>query len=132
MLRFAQCRGEDSTDGFDREYLEMLGFVLQSKACQSAPADEKSFMHGPFVKVSRFFDDTFKVDHDVIAVGQDFIKGMIFWDVVFIEVILPRPLDYLIVDVGDVHDVEDVVTKVVLKHSKRAQLSVIGVKLKME
>ena len=45
MLRFAQCRGEDSIDGFDREYLEMLGFVLQRKACQSAPADEKSFIH---------------------------------------------------------------------------------------
>ena len=45
MLRFAQCRGEDCTDGFDREYPEMLGFVLQRKACQSVPADEKSFIH---------------------------------------------------------------------------------------
>ena len=45
MLRFAQCCGEDNTDGFDREYLEMLRFVLQSEACQSAPADEKSFIH---------------------------------------------------------------------------------------
>ena len=45
MLRFSQCRGADSTAGFDREYLEMLGFVLQSKACQAAPADEKSFIH---------------------------------------------------------------------------------------
>ena len=45
MLRFAQCRGEDSVDGFDREYLEILGFVLQRKACQSVPADEKSFIH---------------------------------------------------------------------------------------
>ena len=45
MLRFARCRCEDCTDGFDREYLEMLGFVLQRKACQSVPADEKSFIH---------------------------------------------------------------------------------------
>ena len=45
MLRFAQCRGEDSTDGFDQEYLEMLGFALQRKACQSVPADEKYFSH---------------------------------------------------------------------------------------
>ena len=45
MLRFAQCRGEDCIDGFDREYLEILGFVLQIKACQMVPADEKSFIH---------------------------------------------------------------------------------------
>ena len=29
MLLFALCHGEDSVDGFDREYLEMLGFVLE-------------------------------------------------------------------------------------------------------
>ena len=45
MLRFVQCRGEDSVDGFDREYIEMLGFALPRKACQSVPADEKYAMH---------------------------------------------------------------------------------------
>ena len=44
-LRFAQCHGEDCFGGFYREFLEMLGFVLQRKVCQSVPADEKSFIH---------------------------------------------------------------------------------------
>ena len=39
MMRSALCRGEDNVDGFDREYLGILGFVLERKTCQSVPAD---------------------------------------------------------------------------------------------
>ena len=45
MMRSALCRGEDNVDGFDREYLEILGFVLERKTCQSVPADEKSVIN---------------------------------------------------------------------------------------
>ena len=40
-MRFALCRSEDKVDGFDKEYLDMLGFVIESQASQSVPADER-------------------------------------------------------------------------------------------
>ena len=46
LMRFALCRGEELSDGFDTEYLDMLGFVLGGKTNQSVPADEKSVIHG--------------------------------------------------------------------------------------
>ena len=37
LMRFALCRGEERIDGFDTEYLDMLGFVLGGKTNQSVP-----------------------------------------------------------------------------------------------
>ena len=45
LVRFALCRGEDKIDGFDKESLDMFGFVLEGKTSQSVPADDKSFIH---------------------------------------------------------------------------------------
>ena len=45
LLRFPLCRGEDGVDGFDQEYLDMLCFMIEGKICQSASADEISFIH---------------------------------------------------------------------------------------
>ena len=45
LMRFALCRGEESIDGFDVEYLDLLGFVVGKRINQSVPADEKYFIH---------------------------------------------------------------------------------------
>ena len=72
-------------------------------------------MHGAFVDVDSFFKNSSKMQHHLVAVGQNSLQSRIFGQIIFVEMILSRPFDDLVVNVGDVHDVEDVVAKVVLK-----------------
>ena len=72
-------------------------------------------MHGAFVDVDSFFKNSSKMQHHLVAVRQNSLQSRIFGQIIFVEMILSRPFDDLVVNVGDVHDVEDVVAKGVLK-----------------
>ena len=72
-------------------------------------------MHGAFVHIDTFFDNSSKMRHHLVAVGQNSLESVIFGQIIFVQMILTRPFDDLVVNVGDVHDVENVVTEVVLK-----------------
>ena len=74
-------------------------------------------MHRPFVRIGCLFDDGPEVNHDGVAVRQNLFEVMVLGQVRFVQVVLTRALDDLVVDVGDVHHVEDVVSEIVLKNS---------------
>ncbi len=78
---------------------------------------EQSLVHGALVDVRRGLDHRPEVKHDLIAVVQNFFQIVVFGQIVFVEMVLTRTLDDLIVYVGDVHHVEDVVAEVVLQNS---------------
>ena len=45
IMRFALCRGEDVIDGYDRDYLHMLGFRIQSRYDVLVAADVTTDKH---------------------------------------------------------------------------------------
>ena len=84
-------------------------------------------MHRPFVRIGCLLDDGPEVNHDGVAVGQNLFEVVVLGQVRFVQVVLTCALDDLVVDVGDVHHVEDVVSEIVLENSENPNFTFVNI-----
>ena len=88
---------------------------------------EETLVHRPFVRIGCLLDDGPEVNHDGVAVGQNLFEVVVLGQVRFVQVVLTCALDDLVVDVGDVHHVEDVVSEIVLENSENPNFTFVNI-----
>ncbi len=74
----------------------------------------QSYLHRLLVRIRGALHNIGKIFERSVAIRQDLLQRMLRRHILLIEVGLPRPPDDLVVNVRDVHDIENVVAKVVL------------------